>query len=120
MVILCALRAREDTKGIELTEVGYGSLEILEALEPLEILESLENLENLENLETPEALKTLIPSGLLKPPWRATDPQGLQTRGRGTKKEGPSRIAPQRTLVSKKTAATYSPTGVQYHRRGRA
>ena len=117
MLILCALRAREDTKGIELTEVGYGSLEILEALEPLEILESLENL---ENLETPEALKTLIPSGLLKPPWRATDPQGLQTRGRGTKKEGPSRIAPQRTLESKKTAATYSPTGVQYHRRGRA
>ena len=105
---------RLTVNGERLTEVGYGSLEILEALEPLEILE------NLENLESPEALKTLIPSGLPKPPWRATDPQGLQTRGRGTKKEGPSRIAPKRTLESKNTAATYSPTGVQYHRRGQA
>ena len=84
---------RLTVNGERLTEVGCGSLEILEALEALEILESL---------ETPEALKTLIPSGLPKPPWRATDPQGLQTRGRRTKKEGPSRIAPQRTLESKK------------------
>ena len=67
-------------------------------------------------------------SGLIESKTSTTNfpilyPYGLQAYSRKCnhhKARKPLSLSDRRASLSEKTAATYSPTGVQYHRRGRA